>query len=334
MNRTRVCLGVVMMIALLLGDSQPSLAIDVKTLRTALAAQYPRVDGSTSAHPLQRTIACDLLGAPCVWSAKPTDNVERTFIPDAAANIPEQMAKAILGVKHTGTHTAYLNLIEGKTDVILVARAPSADELQAAKAQNIQLDVRPAALDAFVFLVNIQNSVDNLSLETLRDIYAGKITMWTKLGVHVNFMSMTPPMIHAYQRERNSGSQELMEQLVMQGTPMIDAPNMIVTTMLGPFNAIGGHPVSGGGDPLGLGYSVYYYAAVMFAYDKVKMIGVNGVKPTSETIAARTYPLAAEVYVVMRSGMPQDGPASMYRDWLLTRDGQCVVAQSGYVPLP
>ena len=58
------------------------------------------------------------------------------------------------------------------------------------------------------------------------------------------------------------------------------------------------------------------------------------VKATSETIAARTYPLVAEVDIVVRNGMPQDSPAIMYRDWLLTDDGQRVVAQSGYVPLP
>jgi ABC-type phosphate transport system substrate-binding protein len=177
----------------------------------------------------------------------------------------------------------------------------------------------------------VQNPVEDLPLATLRDVYAGKITTWKDTGVDVGDEQA---LIQAYQRERNSGSQELMESLVMQGTPMIDAPDMIVETMLGPFNAIGGHSLTGGGDTLGLGYSVYYYAAVMFAHQQVKMIAVDGVKPTSETIASRAYPLVAEVYVVTRQDAPAGSPAVQFRDWLLSHDGQRAVALSGYMPLP
>jgi phosphate transport system substrate-binding protein len=60
---------------------------------------------------------------------------------------------------------------------------------------------------------------------------------------------------------------------------------------------------------------------------------VNGVRPTSETISSRAYPLAAEVYAVTRKGMPAGSSAIKYRDWLLSRDGQRVVKQSGYVPI-
>jgi phosphate transport system substrate-binding protein len=109
---------------------------------------------------------------------------------------------------------------------------------------------------------------------------------------------------------------------------------MVVQTMVGPYNALGGNPVTGaGGDRLGLGFSVYYYAAVMFSNPQVKMIGVDGVKPTSATISSRAYPLAAEVYVVTRKDAAAGSPALKYRDWLLSPDGQRVVKQSGYVPV-
>ncbi len=319
-----------LLIIMSLAACAPPAPTDVDALRAAIVARYPTVDGSTSTHPLQRTLACDLLGAPCMWSASAAENVERTFIPDPDADIPGQTAQAILNLKHNGTHGAYVNLIDGKADVILVARAPSADELQEAESKNVQLDARPAALDAFVFLVNVQNPVEALPLATLRDVYAGKITTWREAGVEPG---EGQALIQAYQRERNSGSQELMMQLVMQGTPMIESPNMIVETMLGPFNAIGGHPLTGGGDTLGLGYSVYYYAAVMFAHQQVKIIGVDGVKPTAETIGSHAYPLVAEVYMVTRGDTAPDSPAGLFRDWLLSADGQRAVGRSGYVPL-
>jgi phosphate transport system substrate-binding protein len=313
------------------GPSAPSVPSATTSTRAAILADFPMLDGSTSTHPLARLAACDLYGVQCVWSAPASDNVERTYVPDPAGAVPAKTSQAILAIQFTATHGSYVNLIDGKADVILVARAPSADELAEAGSKGVQLDVRPVALDAFVFLVNAANPVDNLPLSTLRDVYSGKVTTWKQAGVA---MSDPSSPIHAYQRERNSGSQELMQSLVMQGATTIDAPDMIVLTMLGPFNAIGGSPVTGGGDAFGIGYSVYYYATVMFANQNIKLIGVDGVKPTSQTIRSRTYPLVADVYAVTRKDAAADSPGPRFRDWLLSPDGQGVVAKSGYVPLP
>ena len=300
-------------------------------MRSAIVANYPRVDGSTTTGPLARLLACDLLGVPCVWSAPASANIERTYVPDPSAAIASQTASTITGIKFSTTHNAYVNLIESKVDVLLEARLPSPDELAEASTKGVELETHAFALDAFVFLVNTNNPTENMPLATLRDIYAGKITTWSGAGIDLGDPAA---QIHAYQREPNSGSQELMKQMVMGPTPMVNAPEMIVQTMVGPYNAIGGNPVTGdGGDRLGLGFSVYYYAAVMFSNPQVKMIGVDGVKPASATISSRAYPLAAEVYVVTRKDAAAGSPALKYRDWLLSPDGQRVVKQSGYVPV-
>ncbi len=305
--------------------------LDIPATRSAIVANYPKVDGSTTTGPLARLLACDLLSVPCVWSAPASANIERTYIPDPNAAVPSQTASTITGIKFSTTHNAYVNLIDGKTDVLLEARLPSPDELAEAKGKGVELETRAFALDAFVFLVNTNNPTENMPLATLRDIYAGKITTWSGAGIDLGDPAAH---INAYQREPNSGSQELMKSMVMGTTPIVDAPQMVVQTMAGPYNALGGNPVTGeGGDRLGLGFSVYYYAAVMFSNPQVKMIGVDGVKPTSATISSRTYPLAAEVYVVTRKDAAAGSPALKYRDWLLSPDGQRIVKQSGYVPV-
>jgi phosphate transport system substrate-binding protein len=195
----------------------------------------------------------------------------------------------------------------------------------------VELETHAVAMDAFVFLVNTKNPTDNMSLATLRDIYAGKITTWSGAGIDLGDPAAR---INAYQRESDSGSQELMKSMVMGSTPMVNAPDMVVQTMAGPYNAIGGNPVTGSaGDRLGLGFSVYYYAAVIFSNPQVKMIGVDGVKPSSATIASGTYPLTSEAYVVTRKDAAAGSPALDYRDWLLSADGQRVVKDSGYVPV-
>lgn len=117
-----------------------------------------------------------------------------------------------------------------------------------------------------------------------------------------------------------------MEALVMRGKPMIEAPDMILESMMGPINVIGD-------DPLGIGYSVYFYAAHIFPHENVKMIAIDNVHPTSENIAARDYPLTTEVYAVIREDTSEKHEARLFLDWLLTNEGQAVVAKSGYVPL-
>lgn len=294
----------------------PTATPTIKTDLTLIARDYPRVDGSTSTHPLHMVVACKILGLRCTWQAPIFS--ERTIGPDMMQSLRAEADKVFEVTRHNGTNPAYMNLIQGKADLILVARAPSEDELKAAKEDRVELDVRAIALDAFVFLVNIQNPVDDLKIENVRDVYTSKITDWATLGGR--------GQIKAYQRDRNSGSQELMEAIVMKGAPMIKAPDMIIETMMGAVNAIGR-------DPFGIGYSVYYYVTFMLPDKNVKLIGINGVKPTSENIANHVYPLTAEVYVVTRKNMPKGSTALMLRDWFLTDEGRAAIAESGYVLL-
>ncbi len=283
-----------------------------------IASEYPRVDGSTSAHPLQVLMACTLLDVPCAWTDQSFfgPSSERRFGPDLFDTLTGN-GEIVASIWHNGTHSAYENLINKDTDFILVARMPSQDEIRLARLKGVELDIRPVALDAFVFLAHVDNPVNSLTLEQVREIYTGKITQWDALGGE--------GQINAYQRNRNSGSQELMEELVMKDARMIDAPDMIFPGMMGPINAINN-------DPLGLGYSVYFYATYMLPDENVKLLGVEGVVPTSATIASREYPLVTEVYAVVRANMPSDSSIVMLRDWLLSNDGQVAVEESGYVP--
>jgi phosphate transport system substrate-binding protein len=180
------------------------------------------------------------------------------------------------------------------------------------------------ALDAFVFLVNEANPLKSIEIGSIRDIYTERVTTWDEMGVDVRFEGDST--IHTYRRNPNSGSQELMESLVMEGEEMVDSPDLLLYEMVGPFNAIG-H------DPLGIGYSVYYYATNMLPTETVRLVAVAEVLPTTESIANRSYPFVTEVYVVVRADAPPDGTAVQLRNWLLTAEGQAVVSQSGYVSI-
>jgi phosphate transport system substrate-binding protein len=163
-------------------------------------------------------------------------------------------------------------------------------------------------------------------MEAIREIYTGKVARWSELGASIGGGGAEGDPISAYSRNPNSGSQELMEKLVMRRAEMIEAPDMMLPSMMGPLSAIAV-------DPSGIGYSVYYYATFMLPTEGVKLIGVDGVLPTSENIADRSYPLTTEVYAVIREGLRGDQSAVLLRDWLVGAEGQGVVKESGYVPV-
>jgi phosphate transport system substrate-binding protein len=296
-----------------------TVSIEALTVET-----YPVVDGSTSALPLQQMAACHIFQIECDWTEAFLFDLTRNILP--AMEVVDQIdaVEYLFNLSHSGTHGAYMNLIEGNAEVILVARQPSEDELEAARKNGVVLDFRPVALDAFVFLVNEANPLESIEIGSIRDIYTERVTTWDEMGVDVRFEGDST--IHTYRRNPNSGSQELMESLVMEGEEMVDSPDLLLYEMVGPFNAIG-H------DPLGIGYSVYYYATNMLPTETVRLVAVAEVLPTTESIANRSYPFVTEVYVVVRADAPPDGTAVQLRNWLLTAEGQAVVSQSGYVSI-
>jgi phosphate transport system substrate-binding protein len=277
------------------------------------AENFPRLDASTSAEPVLAQIACKFAGVPCRWMD--WLDGERRLVPDLTAyaeGFPEYSA--------SGTHQAYLNLIDGQADLIVVARPPSEDENRRAAATGRHLELHAIALDAFVFIVDQDNPVEGLSTQDIRNIYTGRLTNWSEVGGQ-------DAEIHPYQRDENSGSQELMRTLVMRELPMVDAPDLIMLTMFAPFYAVST-------DPVGIGYSIYFYEENMAPEkESVRLLAVDGVMPGADSIRSRQYPYTTEVYAVVRGDLPDDSLARQLLDWLRSPAGQALIQDCGYVPL-
>ena len=277
---------------------------------------YPRVDGSTSAHPLQVLIACRLLGVEYSWMPGWFDETYRIWpSSDEKPEVAQFIRDSII---HTGTHSAYTNLISGKADMIIVARSASDDEIELAEDVGVELVITPIALDAFVFIVNINNPVNSLTTKQIQDIYTGNITHWSEVGG-------TNTEIHPYTREPNSGSQELMLSLVMKDLQMLNFPEMILYGMMGPINRISN-------DRDGLGYTVYFYEQFMAPNDSLKLLAVNEIFPESATLMKKRYVYTTDVYAVIRENLDKSSNAYKLYQWLRTYNGQRVTEESGYIP--
>ncbi len=291
----------------------PTIANELDSLTIS---EYPKVDGSTSAHPLQAIIACNLLGVDYTWMPSWFDETYRVWpVSEQKPEVAEFIRDSIV---HNGTHDAYVNLITGKADIILVARTASADEIELAQDMEVALEETPIALDAFVFIANINNPVQTLSVQEIKDIYTGNISNWREVGGW-------NAEIHPYQRNPNSGSQELMLSLVMKDLQMLDLPDMILFGMMGPINMITL-------DHDGLGYTVYFFEQFMAPNDSLKLLAVEGVKPEYESLKNKQYIYTTEVFVVLRQDLDRSSKAYLMKQWLLSSRGQSVVDESGYIP--
>ena len=221
------------------------------------------------------------------------------------------------------TSHAWMNIANGYSDILLVYEAAEETKWQVEQT-GVELEITPVGRDALVFINNEQNPVDNLTQAQLTDIYTGTITNWSEVGGED--LDIVP-----YQRVSTSGSQSLFMKLLMQDTQPMDAPMELRPAEMGMLiDALASYNNEGNA----LGYSVFYYASYMYQQPGLKMIAVDGVQPSDETIADGSYPLLNEYYVVIRADEPEDSPARQLRDWILTDEGRAAIIDAGYIPIP
>jgi len=289
---------------------------------------YPIIDGSTSTLPLNRVIACELLGLNYQWQENKNSSSGSTWSiePEIKSSLKQKLDNLVLSSQ---THNSFINLIDNKVNIALAARSMSPDEKDYATSQGVSLIETPIALDAFIFLVSPKNPVIGLTTENIQDIYSGKKTNWSDFGIVIN-NNPEYSVIHPFIRNPNSGSQELMDLLIMKDLEYINLPiykENLIFTMAGLIDAIAG-------SPFGIGYTVYYYNEFIIRPDisYLKTIAIDGVNPTEQTITNRLYPYTTEVYAVIRSDTDKSSMTYKVYEWLQTATGKQTISNSGYIP--
>ena len=210
---------------------------------------------------------------------------------------------AASAMHYTNTRGAYKDIVDGNADIIICAQ-PSDEQLAYAEQNGVELEMVQLGSDAFVFIVNANNPVSDITIDQIRGIYSGEITNWSELGG-----DFSP--IAAMRRNKNSGSETALEKL-MGDTPI--KPD---------YTALFGSPI---------GFSFRYYVTGMLAEGGVKILTINGIEPTPETIADGSYPVSGGLYAVYRKGETNE---NVYKaiDFMLSPEGQKIVQESGYIPL-
>lgn len=260
--------------------------------------EFPGVDGSTACIPLMAQIMADTTGA--------------------------DLTEAQSAISVSTTAYAWENMGVYDSDLaqlLIVYEAPDYVKDEIAQA-GTQLEQKAIGRDALVFIVNEDNPVQSLTQDQLREIYAGHITNWKDVGG-----DDTP--IVAFQRGEDSGSQTLFQNLLIGDGELMEAPTELAPASMGGLvDSIASYNNSANA----IGFSVYYYIDQMYSQPGLRLLAVEDVTPSNDTIASQEYPLCNDFYAVIRASAAADSPERQVYDWLSTEDGVRCIEKAGYVP--
>ena len=213
-------------------------------------------------------------------------------------------------VSGTGSGNGIKAIIDGTTDIAMASRFIKDKEVKTAFEKGIYPVPFVVGIDALVPVVHPSNSVDNLSLEEMKQIYSGKITNWKKVGG-------PDKRIVVISRDTSSGTYETWSKIVL------NKERVFPGALLQASNGAVVQAVSK--NPNAIGYIGYGYLN-----EDVKQISADGVLGGPDTLAK--YPISRDLYI-FTNGWPK-GNVKGFIMWLQNPDkGQKYVDEAGYMRL-
>jgi phosphate transport system substrate-binding protein len=174
------------------------------------------------------------------------------------------------------------------------------------------------ALDGLSVYVNNDNPVKELTVDQLGGIFTGAIKNWKEVGGN-------DAPITVYSRENSSGSYEFFKEHILKGKDFTASAQ----TMQGTAALL----QSISKDKNGIGYGGAAYGAGARALGVKKDENSKAVEPTAETVENGTYPIWRYLYNYVNPALDKDEIAA-YLKWIRSDEGQKIVKEVGYYPLP
>ena len=220
--------------------------------------------------------------------------------------------------EYNNTSLGYRKLAQKETDIFFGAY-PSEEQIAYAKEQGTEFEFTEIGTEAFVFFVHKDNPIDNLTTEQIQDIYSGKITNWKDVGG-------ADEKIVAFQRNEGSGSQSMLKRF-MGDKEIMDAPSEQVNDLMsGIIDVVSKYQ----NKTSSIGFSFRYYLEGIIKNPDIKMLSIDGNKPSVESIKDGSYPITTPLYAVTWKDNPKEN-VKLLLDWVLSSEGQEIIEKTGYV---
>ena len=166
------------------------------------------------------------------------------------------------------------------------------------------------AMDGVSVIVHPSNPIDNLSVEQIRGIFAGRIRNWKELGGK-------DETIIPVTREEGSGTRGSFEEMIMEGEEISDI--CLVQDSNGSVREIIATT------PNGIGY-----ISAGLVDEREKAVAINGIKPTPENLSSHRYRFCRP-FLLLLLDEPK-GKVKDFIDYVLSPEGQKILAGNGLIP--
>ena len=215
-----------------------------------------------------------------------------------------------------GSGVGLAALINGSTDIANSSRPIKSTEIEKIKAKYGTLGVEiPCAKDGLSVYLHKSNPVTTLTIKQVGLIFAGKITNWKQVGGQ-------DASIKLYGRESSSGTFEFFKDHVVKTDFSPACQTLPGTAAI--VNAVKK-------DKFSIGYGGAAYAEGVKDCAVKKDDKSTAVLPTAATIKNNTYPISRYLYMYLKA--KPTGETKAFIDWILSSQGQSLIAEVGYYPL-
>jgi len=216
-----------------------------------------------------------------------------------------------------GSATAFTALASDQCDIGMASRKIKPAEAATLTAQGDMSSLASEhilGLDGIAVIVNANNPVTQLDKDKIKKIFIGEITDWSQVG------SGSGP-IKIFARNDESGTYDTFKTLVLNGKPLASSAKRIEDSkeLSDTVSA----------DPAAIGFIGLPYVLSAKAV-AVSEKGTQALMPNRLTVATEDYPLSRRLYLYTASN-PQNKFARKFLEFALSRQGQDVVGNSGFI---
>lgn len=205
----------------------------------------------------------------------------------------------------TGSGSGIQAVQEGRCDIGLSSRSLKDEE------KTKGLEETTLALDGIALVVNPENPVSDLDLETISKIYTGEISNWKDVGGDDSDIVLIG-------REAGSGTRDGFESITYttdkcQYRQELTSTGDVIATVASNPNAIG-------------------YASLSAVKDSVKALKVAGVAPSEETVKDGSYVVQRPFVLVTVKDKALSENAKKFMEFVTSKSANDIISGAGVVP--
>ena len=248
---------------------------------------------------------------------KGSDTLGAKMVPQVAEAFRAKHPDVVFEIAAEGSTTGIAAVTDSTAQIGMSSRRARPTEMSAALAKGVTMKPVIVSFDAMAVIINEKSPVTKLTLRQVEQIFAGDITDWSQVGG-------TPGSFSIYTRNTSSGTYQDWKDLAMKKRDYASSSQKMA----------GNEQIAAevGKNPNGIGYVALAYVGA----PGVKVVGIvvkdgTVVQPSTESVHNKTYPYARPNFFYT-NGEPS-GIAAQFIDYLLSEEGQVIVAKSGFVPL-